>query len=145
LGEFISKHSLPIFFLMVIPLAWIWWAQMVLAIWPAELLIIPSTLGGISPVLTLWVLEKYTGDEVFLTKTILTAKNARKHIPWLVVSAFALPLIITIGNYLNFAIGLEPQLSLLNPGPAELGFALFAIVPLTFFPGLLSSPLLEEP
>lgn len=118
---------------------------MVLGIWPIELLIIPSTLGGISPVLTLWFLEKYTGDKVYLTKIILTTKKWREIVPWLVLAAFALPLITTIGNLVSFAFGLELQLGLLNPEPAELGIALIAIVPLTFFPGLLSSPLLEEP
>ncbi|MFX0054819.1 MAG: CPBP family intramembrane glutamic endopeptidase [Promethearchaeota archaeon] len=145
MDDFISKHKLALFFLMVIPLAWIWWVQMVLGIWPAELIIIPSTLGGISPVLTLWVLEMYTGDEAYLTKTILTAKNWRISISWLILAAIALPLICTIGNILNYIIGLETHLNLLSPGPAELGLALIPIIPLTFFPGLLSSPLLEEP
>jgi len=118
---------------------------MVLGFWPAELIIIPSSLGGISPILTLMILQKFSDHAVDVDKIFNTAHTWRKRIPWLVLSAFMLPTVITIGNVLNFITGNEAQLFLLNPGPAELGLALIVIIPLTFFPGLLTSPLFEEP
>lgn len=118
---------------------------MVLGIWPAELIIIPSSLGGLSPILTLWILEKVSADAVGLGNIFETFRTWRQNLPWLVLACFVLPLLITFGNLLSFLLGYETPLTLLNPEPAELGLALFVIIPLTFFPGLITSPLLEEP
>ncbi|NHJ14365.1 MAG: CPBP family intramembrane metalloprotease [Candidatus Thorarchaeota archaeon] len=143
--EFVAKHNLALFLLLTIPLGWFWWIQMVLGIWPAELIIIPSSLGGLSPILTLWILEKVSADAVGLGNIFETFRTWRQNLPWLVLACFVLPLLITFGNLLSFLLGYETPLTLLNPEPAELGLALFVIIPLTFFPGLITSPLLEEP
>jgi membrane protease YdiL (CAAX protease family) len=126
-------------------IGWFWWIQMVLGFWPIELIIIPSSLGGISPILTLMILQKYSDHAVDVDKIFNTTHTWRKRIPWLVLSALMLPIVTTIGNVLSFIVGNEAQLNLLNPELVELGLALIVIVPLTFFPGLLTSPLFEEP
>lgn len=143
--DFIVRHQLAIFAIMTLIIGWFWWAQMVLQLWPQEYIIIPSSLGGISPILTLLILQKLTDHGVELDGIVKTAKVGYKHLPWLVLAAFALPLLITVGNVLSFLFGLETTLVLLNPDPAHLGWALLAIVPITFFPGLITSPLFEEP
>jgi len=73
--EFVSKHSLALFFALTIPLAWVWWIQMVLGIWPTELMIIPSSFGGISPILTLWILQKLSNRAVDLNRIINSVRT----------------------------------------------------------------------
>lgn len=118
---------------------------MVLNLWPQEYIIVPSSLGGLSPILTLVILQKLSAQEVDLDGIVNTVRVGRSYAPWLVVGAFLLPVIFTLGNLLTYVLGFETQLILLNPGPDELGWALLAIVPITFFPGLITSPLFEEP
>jgi len=143
--EFGAKHQLALFFVLTLFLGWFWWVQMVLNLWPQEYIIVPSSLGGLSPILTLVILQKLSSQKVDLDGIVKTAQVGRTHLLWLVIGAFLLPIIFTIGNLLNYALGFDTQLILLNPGPDELGWALLAIVPLTFFPGLITSPLFEEP
>jgi membrane protease YdiL (CAAX protease family) len=145
MSGFIVKHQLALFAVMTICIGWFWWAQMVLGLWPIEYIIVPSSLGGISPILTLVILQKLSARRVDLDGVVKTARVGRTHAPWLAIAAFSLPVIITIGNALSFLFGFESALNLLNPEPAALGWALLGIVPLTFFPGLLTSPLFEEP
>ncbi len=118
---------------------------MVLNLWPQEYIIIPSSLGGLSPILTLVILQKISAEVVDLDGIVNTVRVGKSHAPWLVVGAFLLPIVFIIGNLLAFMLGFEAQLVILNPGPDELGWALLAIVPITFFPGLITSPFFEEP
>lgn len=143
--EFIVKHQLTLFFVITLTIGWFWWAQMVLNLWPQEYIIVPSSLGGVSPILTLVILQKLSTREVDLDSIVKTAQVGRSHAKWLSIGAFLLPVVFTLGNLLSYVLGFEVQLILLNPGPDELGWALIAIAPITFFPGLLTSPLFEEP
>jgi len=118
---------------------------MALNLWPQEYVIVPSSLGGLSPILTLVILQKLSAKEVDLDGVVKTARVGKSHALWLVIGAFLLPVAFLLGNMLTYVFGFETQLILLNPGPDELGWALFAIIPLTFFPGLITSPLFEEP
>lgn len=145
LKEFITKHQLALFAIITLSIGWFWWAQMILNLWPQEYIIIPSSLGGISPILTLVILQKLSKQEVDLDGIVKTARVGRLYATWLTIGAFLLPALFILGNLLAFVLGLEAQLLLLNPGPDELGWTLLAIVPMTFFPGLLTSPLFEEP
>jgi membrane protease YdiL (CAAX protease family) len=145
MSKFIVRHQLALFAVMTICIGWFWWAQMVLGLWPMEYIIVPSSLGGISPILTLVILQKLSARKVDLDGIVKTAQVGRAHALWLVIAAFSLPVMITIGNALSFLLGFESALNLLNPEPAALGWALLGIVPITFFPGLLTSPLFEEP
>jgi len=143
--EFIVRHQLGLFFALTIPVGWFWWVQMVLGLWPEELIIIPSSLGGLSPILVLVIIQRLSSREVDIDGIFKTAKVGWIHLPWLVIAAFAFPILVTIGNLLSFAFGFESTLVLLASGPDALGWALIAIIPITFFPGLITSPLFEEP
>ncbi len=108
---------------------------MYLGLWPIELIIVPSSLGGLSPLLTLWLLDRSSKDQRIVGPIFESIHSWKKHIHWLIVAATAYPLLIVAGNLVSFSAGYELQLVLLNPGPAELGFALIAIIPITFFAG----------
>ncbi|TFG30904.1 CPBP family intramembrane metalloprotease [Candidatus Thorarchaeota archaeon] len=143
--EFIVRNQLALFFALTIPIGWFWWAQMVLGLWPMEYIIIPSSLGGLSPILVLVILQKLSAQQVDIDGIFKTAKVGKIHLPWLVIAAFVFPILVTIGNLLNFLLGFESSLILLASGPDALGWALIAIIPITFFPGLITSPFFEEP
>jgi membrane protease YdiL (CAAX protease family) len=143
--DFIAKHQLALFFTLTLAIGWFWWVQMVLNLWPQEYIIIPSSLGGFSPILTLVILQRLSAKEVDLDGIVTTIRVGKSHVSWLVISAFLLPVAFLLGNLLSYVLGFETQLILLNPGPDELGWALLAIVPITFFPGLITSPFFEEP
>ncbi|MHA2191511.1 MAG: CPBP family intramembrane glutamic endopeptidase [Candidatus Thorarchaeota archaeon] len=145
MSKFIEQNSLGLFFLLAIPLGWFWWIQMYLGLWSIELIIIPSSLGGLSPLLTLWLLDKFRGDSKILGPIFQSIHTWKERIPWLIVAAIAYPLLIVVGNLISFFAGTESQLTILRPGPDELGIALIAIIPITFFAGNISSPLFEEP
>jgi membrane protease YdiL (CAAX protease family) len=118
---------------------------MYLGLWPLELIIIPSSLGGLSPLLTLWLLDKYYKDTKILGPIFESIRSWKKRMSWLIAAAIAYPVLIIIGNLVSFYVGYESQLILLRPGPDELGVALIAIIPITFLAGNISSPLFEEP
>ncbi len=143
--KFGSKNSLVLFFVLTISLAWIWWIPMALGLWPAELRIVPSSLGGISPILTLWILQKWSNHKVDLNRIIASVHNWRTNIPWLLAAVFILPVLTTLGNILNYILGFEDQFTLLEPGPAELGLILIPVIPITFVANLITSSLFEEP
>ncbi len=143
--KFGSKNSLVLFFVLTISLTWIWWIPMALGLWPAELRIVPSSLGGISPILTLWILQKWSNHKVDLNRIIASVHNWRTNIPWLLAAVFILPVLTTLGNILNYILGFEDQFTLLEPGPAELGLILIPVIPITFVANLITSSLFEEP
>jgi membrane protease YdiL (CAAX protease family) len=118
---------------------------MYLGLWPIELMIVPSSLGGLSPLLTLWLLDRFGKDQKILGPIFESIRSWKTQIPWLMFAAIAYPLLIVVGSLVSFFGGFENQLILLRPGPDELGFALIAIIPITFLAGNISSPLFEEP
>ena len=121
LNEFVERNSLGLFFLLAIALSWFWWVQMYIGFWAAELIIIPSSLGGLSPLLTLWFLDRLSKDSKILGPIFESIHPWKKQTPWLIVAAIAYPLLIIVGNLVSFFAGFEIELVLLNFGAAELG------------------------
>ena len=64
----------------------------------------------------------------------------------MILSALSFPLLTIAGSILNFWLGNESQLQILQSEPLEvLGLGLIGVIPLLFFAALLSSPFFEEP
>ena len=93
----------------------------------------------------LFFLDRLSKGAVGINGIFDSVHSWKQRIPWLVLAAFSYPVMVTIGNAASFVLGYETQLNLLNQETGWLGTALIAIVPITFFAMLLSSPLLEEP
>ncbi len=141
--RFIADHPLPFFFLFNIPFAWFWWLQIWLRVWPEQLALIPSSLGATSPILSVWLIDKVSGSNN-LAVIFQSVKEWRRVAPQLFLAALAFPFLDVAGKALSYVMGFEAA-SYLKPGPAELGLSLLLIIPITFFSGLITSPLLEEP
>ncbi|MEX2755088.1 MAG: lysostaphin resistance A-like protein, partial [Candidatus Sigynarchaeota archaeon] len=112
-------------------------------------IIVFSTLGGLSPLISLYLVEKcffrHAPEPQFLSLVLKTARGARHDIPWLLLSAIAFPLAAISSAMLNIVLGLQPELTFIASGPDALGWFLVIIIPVSFFPFLLTSPLFEEP
>lgn len=111
-----------------------------------ELIIIPSTLGGLSPLITLKILEKLTDGDVKFESIMATARNWKGCIPWLILAAVSFPIMSVIANALSFAAGLESEFIILVPSIVEeIGVILLFVIPIHFSASLITSPLFEEP
>ena len=117
---------------------------MILGIWPPHLILIPSSLGGVSPILSLWIIDKVSGSSS-LNTLFRSAKNWRRNTPRLVTAALVFPVLNLLSKIIASLLG--TQVTFLESGPDALGYALIFIfiMPLSFFAGLISSPLFEEP
>lgn len=144
--KFAIEHELEIFLLLTIPLAWVFWIQMVLNLWPAEFILIPSTLGALSPLFSLSILERITDGETSVDKILSTAKTWRTSLPWLLAAVFAFPLLSVLANGINYVSGYDSSLSFVIPSIIdELGIILLAVIPIHYAASLITSPLFEEP
>ncbi|TRO50587.1 CPBP family intramembrane metalloprotease [Candidatus Bathyarchaeota archaeon] len=140
--SFIKEHPLASFFLLALLWAWFWWAQMILGIWPSKLILIPSSLGGVSPILSMWIIDKVSGSNR-LNTILQSAKNWRKNISLLLTAALIFPALNILSKIIASLLG--THITFIESGPDSLGYALILIMPLSFFTGLVSSPLFEEP
>ncbi|MBN2230466.1 MAG: CPBP family intramembrane metalloprotease [Candidatus Thorarchaeota archaeon] len=145
-SNFAFRYRLGIFFLLTIPLGWIFWIQIFLGLWPLELVLIPSTLGAVSPLISLKIIEKATHKQVSFDGILSSVRTWKSSIPYLILAAFAYPLLAIAANGINFMLGLETEFFILDPVMyAELGFVLLAVIPIHFSASLITSPLFEEP
>ncbi len=102
----------------------------------------PIDAGWYISHLSVWIIDKAAGTEN-LTKILQTIKTWRNNIPQLVIAALIFP-VFDLGSKTLFVL-LGNSVRVFEPGPAELGVSLLLIIPITFFAGLVSSQLLEEP
>ena len=130
------------FFISAISIAWFWWIQILLELWPSKLQLIPSTLGGLSPILSVWLIDHFS-DSDNLNVIMNSVKEWRNVTPLLVLAAIIFPLLNIASKLVSLTLSIP--IFLLEPEPAKLGIYLIIIVPITFFSGLITSPLLEEP
>ncbi len=144
--DFVSRHQLGIFFLLTIPIGWVFWIQMFLGLWPLELILIPSTLGALSPLISLKILEKFTHKQVSFDRILSSARSWKSSLPYLITAAFAFPLLAITANGIDFILGFQSEFFILDPVMyAELGLVLLAVIPIHFSASLITSPLFEEP
>ncbi len=109
-------------------------------------IIIGQSLGTISVLAALFVLEKLTKKEVTLNEIFNKAKVKDVNILWFVVATFLLPLFTVLGNMLDYILTLEPSYQLFKAEVFDtVGITIIILIPLTLVAGLLSSPILEEP
>jgi len=148
--EFVKKHRLTIYLILVITISWSIWIPMTLdkfnIIDFRIPIIIGQSIGGFSPLLSLIILDVISGGSYNLKMIFSSIKFKKEGAIWLFLAAFTYPLLAITGNIINFLVGNEIQLNIFQPETLQLlGFGLIGIVPLLFFVSLFSSPLLEEP
>ena len=151
ISTFIINNQLISYFIMVLIISWSFWIPMALhklnIIYFPIPIIVGSTIGAFSPLITLIIFEKITKGTISLNAILSTYKPNRQQIPWLILAAVIIPLSYVLANIFFYLSGLQSTLTIMNEDPLEsLGFFLFIIIPVTFFATVLfSSPLGEEP
>jgi len=151
ISTFIIKNQLISYFLMVLIISWSFWIPMALhklsiINFPIPV-IVGSTIGAFSPLITLIIFEKITKGTISLNAILSTYRPNRQQIPWLILAAVIIPLSYVFANIFFYLSGLQGTLTIMTEETLEsLGFWLFIIIPVTFFATVLfSSPLGEEP
>jgi len=147
---FILKYQLILYFIFVLMISWSFWIPMALSklglIYFPIPIIIGSTIGAFSPFITIIIFEKLTDKEISLQKIFANSKPKKNHIGWFFLAACLIPLSQIFGNFIYFILTPGAELIIINLEILEsLGFWLLIIIPITFFAGLLTSPLGEEP
>lgn len=148
--NFISRYKVLLFLVIALLSSWSIWIPMALGrLGIIEFnvpIIIGQSIGGIAPLIVLILLDKITKGGYGIKQIFDSIRIKGKNIIWLIPAALILPLTTISGSLLNYWVINEGELRILAIAPLNtLGFWLIAIIPLTFFAGLLSSPILEEP
>ena len=152
-----TKSYLALYFVLTIPLAWIFWIPMILinrGVWTPPLpvpTLVWSTLGAVSPLLAISIIERVSHKQVQLGAILKNIRLKEFRSPWTLLSA---PFMI--GLYLLMILtyfGVETARGA-KPGPvqlfkpdvlATLRWWILLVMPIHFFPSLITSPLFEEP
>ena len=146
--QLVLKHRLVFFYGLTFLISWTFWLLMSMVYeggQPGILTYAFSTLGGLGPLLSLFLLQKLTNEEISV-KAILSMIRIREvRNPWAMMAIFGLPVITVLGNIGYTLIGQESQLRLVKSGPDELGGFVILVMALQFTAGLVTSPLFEEP
>jgi len=150
--EYVVKNRLVLFFILTLLYTWAFWIPMALMrfgiITIQVPLIIGQSLGAIGPLVALFILTKASGGVVNLNRILdkIRLTKDRGEIFWLILASLVIPLFTLFGNFLNYIFRGESQFYIIQPDKwEELGFWLVLIIPITFFPSLITSPFFEEP
>ncbi len=152
-----AKTHLALYFALTIPLAWTFWIPMILinrGIWTPPLSVatlVLSTLGAISPLLALGIIQRVTRRRVKLEEIFIRIRLKEMGTFWTLASPF-----IMMGIHLFTIVawfiaegfrGASPgRLQVFKPDVfSTLGWWIVLIIPVHFVPSLITSPLFEEP
>jgi hypothetical protein len=112
---------------------------------PSALTYVFSTLGGLGPLLALWLVERLTSGAISLKATLGQVRFRGARLGWLLTSALFY-LAITLASALVYALmERETPLRLIQAGPDGLGWAVLPVMAIHFIASLVTSPLFEEP
>jgi len=157
----VPKRYLALFFALTIPLAWLFWVPMGLvnrhvwslpATWPTPIIVFAmSTLGAVSPLVTLGILQRVTRGQVSLDAIFRNIRPQEWRRGWTLASPFVMIGIHVVLILAYFCIGAVrgadtgPVLGFKPDVFLTLGWWILLVIPLHFVPALLTSPLFEEP
>ena len=153
----VARAYLVLYFGLAIPLAWLFWIPLTLinrGIWTPPVsvpAIVWSTLGAISPLVTLGVIQRVSHHAVTLKGIFSNVRWKEARSSWTLASPF-----VVLGIYLVTAAGgatvafaREPNAwpwHLFRPDVfSTLNWWILLVIPMHFLPSLLTSPLFEEP
>ena len=144
----VLKHRLVFFYGFTFLISWTFWLLMSMVYdggQPGLLTYATSTLGGLGPLFSLFLLQKLTNEEISVKAILSTIRIREIRNPWAVLAIFGLPILTVLGNIGYYIVGQESQMRLVKSGPDELGGFVILVVALQFTAGLVTSPLFEEP
>jgi membrane protease YdiL (CAAX protease family) len=145
------------YFALAIPLAWLFWIPMILinrGVWTPPVPIptlVWSTLGGLSPLVALGIVERVSGRQVQLRAILGQIRLREWRRPWTLAGPFFVIGVHLIATLTVF--GIEAARST-DPGPlrvfqpevyVRLGWGILPVILVHFLASLITSPLFEEP
>jgi hypothetical protein len=109
-------------------------------------IIIGQSIGAYSPLLTLFILDKFYKEKDLFESVFKRIIIKKKYIFWYTIAVFY-PIVLSIINtFVRYVFGDLSQLLFMKSEPLEiLGIGLIIIIPIQFIASLFSSPLGEEP
>ncbi len=148
-----TRHKVTLFYLITLAWSNAIWIPMALhalsIIYFPIPLVIGQTLGGVSPIGAVYILQKLTKGQVSLSGMFQrkAGESFLKKIVVYVPSIVAFPLLAVLGSLLAYGADPSVGLQVFLPGPLEtLGVGgIMATIPALTVGSLLSSPILEEP
>jgi len=148
-SERVPRRWLLLFFGLTIPLALLFWLPMILQARGILRLPIPpivlSTLGALSPVVSLVLLQRLSGGVVDLQRIYGLIRPRALVLRTAAAAALIIPTLTITGSVLDYLLGRSENLAILLPGRVDLGAWLAFAIPAHFLASLITSPLFEEP
>jgi membrane protease YdiL (CAAX protease family) len=153
----VKKRYLALYFVLAIPLAWAFWIPMILinrGVWTLPVpvpTLVWSTLGALSPLLTIGIIERVSRKEIQLRAILGNIRWQEVRLPWILPSAFFVIGVNLVMTLIYFGVETARGSA---PGPVQnfkpdvfgtLGWWILLIIPIHFVPSLITSPLFEEP
>lgn len=148
MNAFVSKHRILFFYIFAFVIAWSAWFGMSRVYQggdPSPIVYVFSTLGGLGPLLSLFILEKLTRNEITVKQVLSQIRFRKASVGWFLLAIFTLPVLTLLGNVIAFWMGQDERLRIIRPGPDGLGLAVIPVMAIHFLASLLTSPLFEEP
>lgn len=143
-----SLRDVAAFYAIAFAIAWPAWGLMALVVGPdppGVLVYVLSSLGGLSPLLALAVLQRRTRGRVSLRAVLGRIRWRGAGRRWWPVAVFGWPAIVLVAELVRAGAGLDAAPGRFLDGPAALGWALVPVVAVQFVAALVTSPLFEEP
>lgn len=149
MSERLPRCWLVGFFGLTIPLALLFWLPMILQarglLWLPVPPIVLSTLGALSPLAALALLQRMSGGVVSLERVYGKIRPRVLALRLAVAAALIIPALAIAGSGLDYLVGRTTSLTVLMDGRADLGAWLVFAIPAHFAASLITSPLFEEP
>ena len=153
----IKKRFIALYFGLTIPLAWVFWIPLILikqGLWSPPFQIpdlILSSLGALSPLGAIIIIEKVSHKEVTLKSVFQKTRLKEWKTRWVLLSIFfflALHILIS-GAYFIIETARRYYVGHFQVFDREifesLGWWIIAIIPVHFVASLITSPIFEEP
>ena len=143
-----TLRDVAAFYAFAFAIAWPAWGLMALVVEPDSpgvLAYALSSLGGLSPLLALAVLQRRTRGRVSLRAVLGQIRLRGLGRRWWPVAAFGWPAVVVAAELVRAAGGFDAAPGRFLDGPAALGWALVPVVAVQFVAALVTSPLFEEP
>lgn len=146
--KFAVKHQLASFYGITFLISWTAWLIMS-QVYDGEqttiIVYIFSTIGGLGPLLSLAILQRFTNEEVSLKEILAQIRFRDWRNVWIAAAILAIPILSILGNLFRYLIIGESRLQVIKSGPDELGAFVVLVILIHFAASLITSPLFEEP
>jgi len=145
----ILKHKVVFFYIFTFLITWPSWLLMgrIVRASPGRggIVLFFSTLGGLGPLLALFLIEKLSGKREVGKGIFSRIRYKNTHMRWILLAALLYPSITLLSQYFHSWIGDNGPIRFIKPEIDHLGVFVVPVMVIHFVASLLTSPLFEEP